>query len=465
MGNDQTFVKALGRADVLAVGFGAMIGFGWVVLAGEWVSGAGTAGAALAFVLGGSVMAVVGLTYAELVSALPKAGGEHHYVLRALGSRWAFVASWAMVLGYLSVVAFEAVALPETALYLFPDLPAGLLWTVAGYDVYATWALVGIVGAVVVTWLNYVGIRPAAVAQTVAVAFLVAVGFVMLTGTVAGGSAQLAEPWFTGGFAGILGVLVAVPFLFVGFDVIPQSAEEIKLPERHIGRLLVVSVLMAIAFYVVIVVGTGFALDDVALANSQLAAADAMTSLWGHPAFGTLLVLGGIAGILTSWNAFLIGASRLVYAMAASGMLPRWFAHVHPRYRTPTHAIVFIGGLSVLAPLFGDNMLTWLVNAGGLTITMGFTMVAVTFLVLRRREPGLARPFRVRGGPVIGVTAAVASLVLLSLYLPGMPAALGSAEWTIIGGWWLAGLYFLTRFPEVGPGADGEQRLIRATRR
>ena len=465
MGNDQTFVKALGRADVLAVGFGAMIGFGWVVLAGEWVSGAGTAGAALAFVLGGSVMAVVGLTYAELVSALPKAGGEHHYVLRALGSRWAFVASWAMVLGYLSVVAFEAVALPETALYLFPDLNAGLLWTVAGYDVYATWALVGIVGAVVITWLNYVGIRPAAVAQTIAVAFLVGVGIVMLTGTVVGGSAATAEPWFTGGFAGILGVLVAVPFLFVGFDVIPQSAEEIDLPERHIGRLLVVSVLMAIAFYVVIVVGTGFALGDDALGGSQLAAADAMGVLWGHPAFGTLLVLGGIAGILTSWNAFLIGASRLVYAMAASGMLPRWFAFVHPRFRTPTHAILFIGGLSVLAPLFGDNMLTWLVNAGGLTITMGFTMVAVTFLVLRRREPGLVRPFRVRGGPVIGTTAAVASLVLLSLYLPGMPAALGLPEWTIVGTWWLAGLYFLTRFPETGPGPDAESRLVAATGR
>lgn len=463
--DDQTFVRVLGRADVLAVGFGAMIGFGWVVLAGEWVTGAGTAGAALAFVIGGAVMAVVGLVYAELVSAMPKAGGEHHYALRGLGARWAFVTSWAMVLGYLSVVAFEAVALPETALYLFPDLQAGLLWTVAGYDVYATWVLVGVVGAVVVTWLNYVGIRPAAVAQTIAVAFLVGVALVMLTGTVVGGSAETAEPWFTGGMAGMVGVLVAVPFLFVGFDVIPQSSEEIKLPQRHIGRLLVVSVLMAIAFYVVIVVGTGFALDDDALAGTQLAAADGMATLWGHPAFGTLLVLGGIAGILTSWNAFLIGASRLVYAMAASGMLPRWFAVVHPRYRTPSHAVLFIGGLSVLAPLFGDNMLTWLVNAGGITITMAYAIVAITFLVLRRREPGLERPFRVSAGPVVGTVAAVASLVLLSLYLPGMPAALGAPEWIIVGGWWLAGLYFLTRFPEVGPGADAEERLIRATGR
>src|SRR5690606_29116433 len=115
-----------------------------------------------------------GLAYAELVSAMPRAGGEHNYALRALGSRPAFVTSWAIVLGYVSVVAFEAVALPETMLYLAPDMLAGRLWSVAGSDVYATWVLVGVVGAVVITWINYVGIRPASVAPTTAAAFRVA---------------------------------------------------------------------------------------------------------------------------------------------------------------------------------------------------------------------------------------------------------------------------------------------------
>ncbi len=128
-----------------------MIGFGWVTLVGGWLEEAGTLGAALAFVAGGVVMVLVGLTYAELVSAMPRAGGEHHYALRGLGARPAFAASWAIGLGYVSVVAFEAVALPQTVLYLAPDMLAGRLWSVAGYDVYATWALVGIVGAVVVT--------------------------------------------------------------------------------------------------------------------------------------------------------------------------------------------------------------------------------------------------------------------------------------------------------------------------
>lgn len=460
------FVRVLGRWDTLAVGFGAMIGFGWVVLVGGWLAEAGTLGALLAFAGGGLVMTLVGLTYAELVSAMPRAGGEHQYTLRALGSRWAFVASWAIALGYVSVVAFEAVALPQTVLYLAPDMQAGLLWTIAGYDVYLTWALVGIGGAVLITAVNYVGIRPASFLQVVAVAFLLGVGVVLLTGTAVGGETGNLEPWLTGGLAGFVGVLVATPFLFVGFDVIPQSAEEIKLPHRQIGALVVLSVLLATTFYMVVIVAVASALGRADLAASELAAADGMAALWNSPAMGTLLVLGGVAGILTSWNAFLIGASRLLYAMAESGMLPRWFAHLHPRYRTPTHTLLLIGGLSILAPLFGRQMLVWLVDAGGFNIVIAFFLVAVSFLVLRRREPGMARPFRVAAGIPVGVAAAVASLGLAVLYLPGMPAALiWPAEWVIVGGWWLVGLYFLSRLPAVGPGPDAEEHLAAAARR
>lgn len=453
------FARILGRGDVLAVAFGAMIGFGWIVLTGEFLSEAGPVGSALAFVIGGIVVALVGLTYAELVSAMPHAGGEHNYVLRAIGSRAAFVTSWTLVLGYVSVVAFEAVALPKTMLYLFPDLLAGKLWSVAGYDVYATWALIGVVSAVVMTGLNYVGVRPAAVFQTIAVLFLAAVGVALLIGAFVGGSTADMQPLLSGGAAGIITVLVATPFLFVGFDVIPQSAEEINLPFRQIGQLLVASVLLAVLWYIVIMLTVGSAAPASQLADSELAAADGMALLWGSDAMGTVLVLGGVAGILTSWNGFLIGASRLVYAMGQSAMLPRWFAHVHPRYRTPSNALLFIGGLSVVAPLFGENMLGWLVAAGGLSLVIAYFMVALSFVLLRRREPQMDRPFRLSGGSVVGPAAALLSLGLAALYLPGMPAALNGPEWIIIVGWWVLGIAFLVRVPSVPPGPDALERI------
>jgi len=203
----------------------------------------------------------------------------------------------------------------------------------------------------------------------------------------------------------------------------------------------------------------GSAAPSAVLAKSELAAAEGMALLWGSEAMGTVLVLGGIAGILTSWNGFLIGASRLMYAMGQTAMLPRWFAHIHPRYRTPSNALLFIGGLSVAAPLFGAVMLDWLVTAGGLSLVIAYFMVATSFVVLRVREPEMDRPFRLSGGMVVGPAAALLSLGLGVLYLPGMPAALGMAEWVIIAGWWALGVVFFVKVPHVGHGPDALQRI------
>ncbi|GAA2360664.1 APC family permease [Saccharopolyspora halophila] len=461
------FARTLGRWDVLAVGFGAMIGFGWVVKTGDFLEAAGPLGAALVFLVGGVIVGLVGLTYAELVSAMPHAGGEHNYVLRALGGRAAFVTSWMLSLGYISVVAFEAVALPQSLLYILPDLPAGRLWSVAGEDVFASVAAVGIAGAILVTALNYIGVRPAAVFQAIAVLFLLAVGFALLSGAFVGGDVANMRPLISdAGLGGLFTVLVAVPFLFVGFDVIPQSAEEIKLPPRLVGRLLVIAVAIAAVWYALIMLTVGSALPAATLADSELAAGEGMAALWNSRTMGSVLVLGGIAGILTSWNGMLIGASRLIYVMSASGMLPRWLGELHPRYNTPGNAILFIGALSLLAPLFGEAMLTWLVNAGGLAITVAYLMVAASFLVLRRREPDMQRPFRVRYGRTVGGLAFALSLGLAAMYMPGMPSSLTwPYEWIILGGWVLLGVAFFVRLPAVAPGPDAEHQLRSATRR
>lgn len=227
------------------------------------------------------------------------------------------------------------------------------------------------------------------------------------------------------------------------------------------GTLLVISVFCATAWYVMVMLTAGAGMPTADLAGSELASADSMAAMWNSTAMGNILVLGGIAGLLTSWNAFLIGGSRLIYAMARSRMLPTWFGELHPRFHTPANAVLFIGTLSTLAPFFGRPMLVWLVNAGGLNIVIAFLMVIVSFLVLRRREPEMERPFKVRAGVPVGVTAFVLAFGLFLLYLPGMPAALSwPNEWSMVLVWWLGGAALMWRLPGVSPGPDAEQRLI-----
>ncbi|WP_348729705.1 APC family permease [uncultured Mycolicibacterium sp.] len=464
-----SLLKVLGNWDVLALGFGAMIGFGWVVLTGDWIGSAGTLGAVLAMAAGGVIMAVVGLTYAELTASMPKAGGEHNFLLRGMGPRWSFIGSWGIVGGYVTIVAFEAVALPRTAVYLFPDLNQIHLWDVAGSEVYLTWALVGSIAAIVITTINILGVKFASVVQTFVVVLLLIIGLMLVFGSFTGGSPDNMQPLFTGGVAGFFAVLVVVPFLFVGFDVIPQSAEEVDVPARQIGRLVVIAVILATIFYLLVIVTTSSAMPPGDLGEADIATADAFGALFNSDVMAKLLIAGGIAGILTSWNSLLLGASRLMYSMARSGMLPAWFGKVHPRFHTPVNALLFIGGLSFLAPFLGEAMLGWLVDSGSPSIVVAYLLVSIVFLVLRRREPGMDRPLRIggkgRGGLLIGGSAVVLCAGLLSLYLPGMPAFLDPQPWLLFGGWWALGVFFLLRIPTgVAPGEDAEHRLLEALR-
>ncbi|WP_417617904.1 APC family permease [Oceanisphaera sp.] len=428
--------KVLTRLDVLFLAFGAMIGWGWVVLSGNWVIEAGTLGAMIAFVLGGVLVIFVGLAYAELASAMPNKGGALIYVLRGIGYKMAFVAAWALALGYISVVSFEAVALPTVIEYIFPNYKVGFMYSINGYDVYASWVLVGMLGSVFITVVNLMGVKFAAFLQMVLTIIIGIIGLMLIFGAAANGSMINADPLLVGGVAGILTVAIMTPFMFVGFDVIPQTAEEMKIPPRAIGRILIVSVVAAVIWYVAIIFAVGFGLDQSTLVNSVLPTADAMSNVFGHEAFGIVLILGGVAGIITSWNSFIIGGSRILCAMAERKMIPGWFGRQHARYGTPVNAILFIGALSTLAPLLGRPMLVWLVDAGGLAIVLAYFLVAVAFVRLRRSEPDMVRPFRAGKSSAIGWAAVVFSLLFVALYLPGMPAALlWPYEWLIFAGW------------------------------
>lgn len=435
--------KKISSTDVLFLAMGAMLGWGWVILSGEWVATAGFLGATLAFAGGGLLIILIGLTYAELATAIPETGGGVAFVQRAFNTPLAFVAGWSVLFGYMSVIAFEAVALPTVIDYLSPVQHKIHLWNIAGSDVYLTWALIGSGGALFLGALNYRGIRSATIFQTVFTIAIIAVGFLLIFGAGYYGDSDNLKPYFSGGFDGMMQVLIMVPFMFVGFDVIPQIASEVK-ATKSLGKMLVISILSALLFYILIIYGVSIGLPHAELLTSKLATADAMSNLFNSAFLGKVLVVGGIAGIITSWNAFVIGGSRIMYAMAIRGMLPNWFAKMHPKYHTPSNAIIFLTVLAFLAPLLGRQALNWLVNAGSIGVVLGYLIVTLAFLQLRKIEPNLERPYAVKWPKTIGWLAVLLSIGFLSLYLPGMPAALSfPIEWSLVIGWYLIGAYFL----------------------
>lgn len=249
-------------------------------------------------------------------------------------------------------------------------------------------------------------------------------------------------------WAGMLPVLMMVPFMFVGFDVIPQTAAEIDLPAKSIGRLLIISVFAAMFFYCSIIFGVSLALPQEAMDAKILSTPQAMQAVFfDSPWAAKIMVIAGLAGIVTSWNAFFIGGSRAIYALAHARMLPEFLGRLHPKYKTPHNAVLLIGICTFFAPLLGRPALLWFVNAGSLAIVIAYFCVCLSFLVLRRREPGMARPFYVKHGLWVGVIATAGSVGLIYMYMPLSPSALSLQEWAIFGVWMFAGacMYLVAR--------------------
>ena len=438
------FAKVLKTREVVTLGFGAMIGWSWVLMTGVWLSSAGTTGTLIAFTLGGLAICLIGLTYSELASAMPRAGGEHVYTHRALGPNFSFLCTWALLFSYINVCLFEAVALPAAVEYLFPEIRVGTLWNVLGADVDIGFVIVGVAGTALVTWANYVGIKTASLAQTIVTILIVLSGLLLISGATLYGEPENIMHFVEPAIGGIMVVLIMVPGMLVGFDVIPQSAEEIDLKPQKIGLLLIVSVICAVIWYVAISGAVGLAIPHSEVSQSNMATADAASNLWGGSWAGVILVLGGIGGILTSWNAFIVGASRVIFALSESGRIPKVFSKIHPKYQTPYVAILSLGILSAAATLFGRTILVWLINTGSFAVTVAFLLVAISFLVLRKKEPEMERPFKVTHPNLVGYGAVFLSLGLLSAFFPWSPSALAwPEEWSTLLIWTTLGLLIL----------------------
>lgn len=447
------FNKVLNAWDILVIAFGAMIGWGWVVSTGGWIEKGGVIGAALGFAIGGIMIFFVGLTYAELTAAMPQCGGEHVFSYRAMGATGSFICTWMIVLGYVSVACFEACAFPTIITYLWPGFLKGYMYTVAGFDIYASWLITAIVIAFLIMLINIIGAKTAAILQTVLTCIIGGAGILLIVASVINGTVDnLDGQIFAGTTAGvnikaIIGVAAMSPFYFIGFDVIPQAAEEINVPPKKIGNILILSVVLAVIFYAFVIIAVGFVMNPGDIIASQeatgLVTADAMAAAFNTKIMAKVIIVGGMCGIVTSWNSFLLGGSRAMYSMAESYMIPKFFAKLHPKHKTPVNALILIGILTMLAPFAGRKMLVWISDAGNFGCCFAYCMVALSFMILRKKEPDMPRPYKVPCHKFFGTMAVIMSGFMVAMYcISGSGGNLIIQEWLMVLGWSALGVVF-----------------------
>lgn len=439
----QTFSKTLGRGDIWAFAFGSVVGWGWVMLAGGWVSDAGSVGAILAFVIAGIVCCFIGMAFAELCPMIPQTGGVLVFAYRAGGYKFGWFAAWAMAFAYVAVACWEGPAFGTAVEYLIPQLTqnADVLYSIEGYNVTLPWLIIALAGTLFTVVCNYIGMSFAKIVNTIAALALVAGGLIFFVGGVTLGDISNAVPAINGGFSGIFIVLMAAPAMFVGFDVIPQSVEDMKIPMKQVGSMVILAIVLGAVWYILMILGSSFGAPAEFRDNASIPVADIATYVFGSKIVGSFVIIAGIGGILTSWNAMYIGATRIIFAMARAKMLPPVFAKLHPKYNSPTAALTLVGALGIASIFLGKNALGWFVDASSFGTVVAYFCAAIAFWKLKNDEPDTERPFKAPLGKLMAVLAVVASGLFICIYLPFSPSGgLGVMEWIMVALWTVIGI-------------------------
>lgn len=452
--------KVLGRTDIIAIGFGTMVGWSWVMMGPIWVNEAGLIGAIAAFIIGGAIILTIGLTYGELTAALPLAGGEFVFAYRAMGNRAAWIVGWIMSMAYIGVAAWEGIALATAMNYMFPLPQVCPLWEVAGYQVHMSWALVGMLGAVIITLLNFFGVRPAVLFQVMATAaMMIIVLFIFFGGAVFGSVDNIGDMF--GSYEGFSYVFLMVPAMLIGFDVIPQSSEEMNIEPRYIGKMILVCIIVSIIWYILLITGVSLAAPVEIRGSGVIPMADVASYMFNGDIFSVIIIVGGIFGILTSWNGFFIGATRLLFSMGRAGMLPAVFGRLHKKYRTPYVAIFLIGAVCVTAPLLGMNALVWFMDTSTFCALISYILVIISFIMLKKNEPELPRPFNIKGGAKTGIFILAITAVYLGLYINANVNLSGvSPEFVITAAWMLLGFVMVKMLNKRRKPVSREEREL-----
>jgi amino acid transporter len=465
--------RAIGGFGFFALAFGSMIGVGWITALGGWFEQAGPVGAIVAFLVGGTLMLVIGLCYAEVTPMLPVSGGEVAYAYKAFGTRSAFVVGWFLAFGYLSVSAFEAISVGLVLSYLFPGIDAVPLYQVAGSTVYASHLLLALLFTGFITAINYFGVGIASTVQVALTALFLLVVVIFITAGVVGGEvANLAHPFGDGELrgggvvAGVTTVLVTVPFWYVGFDTIPQAAEERSEGSslRRLGTVVVAAIVGSTLFYVAVILAAGMAGPWRDIVDEPLPTAAAFESAFESQLPVRLVLTAGVIGLLTSWNGFFLAGSRVLFSLGRGRVLHHSFGETHPRFQTPAKAVLASGVVTLLAAGLGRGALIAFVDVGSFCIALAFLGVALSLIRLRERFPELERPYRMPGGSSLAYVAAGGSIfILCSMLLPGSPSRLvWPLEWLILGALTATGIafWFAAARYRAAVSEDARARLI-----
>jgi len=440
---------AIGRGGFFTLAFGAVVGSGWVVVLGEWLKAAGPLGVVLGFAAGGVAMILIALCYGELASRFAHAGGEFLYTLHTLGPFLGFLVGWFLTLYSVAVCVFEAVALAWMVRTLLPGIALGDAYHIAGGPVSWDALLIGIVATLGLGALHYHGAKSAIRFQNaVTSSFIAAIIVLILCGLWWGNAANL-KPWVAAAPAhwvgGAIWVFSTCAFFLNGWQASLHAIEERRTSLSAAGAVacMVAGIAAAAVFYTAIVLSASMALPWRTLIGRDLPAAAAFGALGFGGLLGTLVLIAAIVSLTKTWSAMIWMSSRVLFAQARHGMLPRYMAEVDPKSGVPRKAILFVTLLSLAGLALGRSAILPIVNMVSICLALSIILCLIVLLRRRRRAANELPPFTVPGGtPTILIALVCATLMVGVALIEPIVEGGGRIppEWILLGLWAAVGV-------------------------
>src|SRR4051794_7647286 len=394
-GAEGSLKRAVGALDLTALGIGAVIGTGIFVVIGEGIGKAGPA-VILSFALAGLTCVFSALSYAEMSSSIPVSGSAYTYAYATLGELVAWIIGWDLILEYGVSVAAVAVGwggnlnefLDNAFNYKLP------LSIATSPSKGGTVNLPAVAIVVAVMFLLARGVRETAKANLVMVGIkLVVLAFFVVVAFSAAFSTHNLHPFTPHGTDGVVSAAAVIFFAYIGFDAVSTGAEEAKEPKRDLPVAIIGSLVICTIIYILVSIAAAGSLDATTLAKSDAPLAEVLDEGAGISWAASLLAFGALIAITSVLITIFYGQTRIFFAMARDGLIPRRVAKVNPQTGTPVLLTIVVGipiaALAAVAPL---NKIIELVNIGTLS---AFFLVTIGVVILRKTNPEMERPFRV----------------------------------------------------------------------
>lgn len=411
--------RTMGLFSLTMLGVGATIGTGiFVVLTGA-VPKAGP-GVLLAFVIAGITAALTALCYAELASSIPVSGSSYSYAYATLGEIVAYGVGWCLLLEYGVSAAAIAVGWGQYLNELFQQLWGFQLPKAISAPPGQEGAIFNLPGVILVTMCALLlmrGAKESTTVNTIMVLTKLAVLVLFCAIAFTAFNSSNLEPFMPMGIAGVGAAASSIFFSYIGIDAVSTAGEEVVNPRRNLPLAIVFSLLIVTALYILVALAGLGAQPWTEFEGQEAGLAAILSKITGATWPAVILSIGAIVSIFSVTLIVIYGQTRILFAMAHDGMLPKVFGSVNPRTLTPVFNTVVVSiFIALLAGLVPLDALIDLTSMGTL---VAFAVVSIGVMVLRRTQPTLPRGFKV---PLYPITPIVS--VLFCLYLiQGLPAA------------------------------------------